>query len=141
MQNQSSCDIIDRTCVSVRRIFHRFAGAEKTLLNAVELEWDNGGFTTLDINADWTLCVADSRWVDPYWDAIGAKREEIAREVGLLEPTDAGEDLGRLVDQKVVSVEELFNEVGELTGIRVIFRDFVFVARMWAGDLEVWVDG
>ena len=130
-----------RTCVGVRRIVHRFAGASSTKLNALELAWDGGAFTTVDVNADWTLCVVDMPWVDPFAGATKAELDRCAREVGLLEPAAAGEDLERLVGQKVVSVELLSNEMAELTGIRAVFAGLVLVARMWAGDLEVRVDG
>ena len=138
---QASRAIAGRTCVGVRRIVHRFAGAASTKLNALEIAWDGGAFTTVDVNADWTLCVVDYQWADPFAGASEAQLAECAREVGLLEPAAAGEDLERLVGQKVTSVELLFNEMTELTGIRAVFAGLVLVARMWAGDLEVRVDG
>jgi hypothetical protein len=128
-----------RTCASVRRVQHRLRGQPHGEPGALELDWGGGEYTTLDVNADWTLDVAFRSWTDPFADASVEERQRLSGDVGLWDTAEPGDDLLALVGRTVTAVQPLLNEVGELTGLEISFAETRVVARVESGGLEVRV--
>lgn len=120
-----------RVCTGIRSFRNTLDSAD---VGPLEIAWCDGGYTSIDVNADWTLNVSDGAWLDPYAKATEEESEKLAREVGLWEPVR---------DERLVGISGLAvsattfeaNEVGEIQGIKVEFNEIVLVARVFGGDL------
>lgn len=126
-------------CTSVRRFQHRFEGEPGSETGPIEFTWDDGSLLTLDANSDWTLHLSGQHWADPYVNASESERQTLAREVGLWHEVQIPSGLRGLVGQGVTSTEPELDEMGELTGLRILFEIQVVNARVLGGELAVEV--
>lgn len=106
----------------------------------IEFAWDDGQFTTLDANSDWTLELSAQPWSDPFANAPTDERHRLAAEVGLWEPAALPSDLQKVVGRTASAVEPMLNEVGELVGVRIGFSDVVVSVSVADGNVVVTVD-
>lgn len=128
-----------RRCASLRRFHHRIEGQSASETGPIEFTWDDGTHLTLDANTDWTLDFSGQQWSDPYAHASASQRLEIAKEVGVWEQGSIPADLNRLIGQVVIEAVQEFNEVGEVTGMTVVFNDQCVSVRVVGGELAVEV--
>ncbi len=133
-------DIEGLRCASVRRMHHRFPGDPPTSSGPVEFGWTGGRYLTLDVNSDWTLNVSERRWEDPLGGVAPHERLELSHIVGFWEIESSPSDLASVVSQRLSEIDTIFNEVGELVGLRLVFEDRVIRAEMYAGDLTVMAE-
>lgn len=131
--------LLGRRCTSIRRFSHHLAGLAPSEPGPIEFSWDDGTHLTLDANTDWTLDLSQQRWADPYAGVEERERQELAQAVGLWEEAAIPAELNRLVGQVVSFAEPQFNEVGEVTGLQLTFKDVTVVARVLTGELAIEV--
>ena len=132
-------DLAGLRCTSVRRFQHRFEGEPGGETGPIEFAWDDGSLLTLDANADWTLHLSSHHWLDPYAKASESERQRLAREVGLWHEVQAESGLQQVVGQAVAAAEPELDEMGELTGLSILFETQVVRARVVEGELTVEV--
>lgn len=139
MNSFDSWSLIGRRCAAVSRVVHQFTGQAPTPTGPLELTWDDGLVTVVDVHADWTLNISIDPWVDPYLQAGSSERDRLGRELGLWSrrPADASNGLSALVGATVTAVEPRYNEVDELVGIDIAFDAIRLTITQWAGDLVV----
>ncbi|MBL0886367.1 hypothetical protein [Myceligenerans indicum] len=133
-------ELVGRRCAAVSRFVHQFTGEPATSTGPLELIWDDGQVTVLDVRSDWTLDVSSDPWVDPYLEATPPEREHLGREVGLWSRIlidESADDLSAVVGARVTAAEPWHNEIGELAGADITFDTARITLRQWAGDLVV----
>lgn len=132
-------DLHGRRCTSIRRFQHRIGDHPSGEFGPLELGWSDGRFTTLDVNADWTLDVAARAWVDPFASISAAERLRVAEDVGVWVLSPHSDELDQVIGCTVTAVEPILNEIGELAGVEIIFGDLDLVATSESGNLTVSV--
>ena len=125
---------IGSVCTSISRALHSGPGIPVSL-GAVQIGWEDSSYTVIDVNADWTISVAQDRWVDPF---RGAKDPDLGH-WELVTACD-GDPLARVLGGVVISYSIQLNRVGELYGIEMMFDRGVLRTRVWGGDLLAVVD-
>lgn len=128
-----------RRCAQLRLWRHRPPGGITTQAVALEITWDDATVLTLDVNADWTLGLAGARWAHPLAGATDAERDRLA-DLGTWQVDDSPADLDSIVGRMVTAVEPYINEVGELSGLTIVFEGTVVRALVFNGELRMEVD-
>ncbi|MCR6705323.1 MAG: hypothetical protein NVV66_11715 [Cellulomonas sp.] len=123
-------------CEMVRIVSHRMPGENARDVVALEFAWDDSTVLTIDVNADWTLCLSRTRWVEPFPGATAAERE-LFPDLGIWEVDDAPVGPASIVGRTVTAAEPMFNEVGEFSGITILLEGVSVRAFSFGGDLQV----
>lgn len=131
--------LLGRRCTAASRILHQFTDEPATWTGPLELMWDDGHFTLLDVRSDWTLRVERQRWTDPLTDVGPDELEVLGREIGLWhrQPVTSTDELADLLGDQVTGVKPWLNEIGEFSGLDIEFSRHRLVVRQFAGDLTV----
>lgn len=117
------------SCISISRAVFSMPGVPATP-GAVQLAWEDGSHTVVDVNADWTLSIGHGLWVDPLG---GVDNADFGK--WTLAAVGARDPLAEVAGSVVVSTSIRLNEVGELNGIDIAFDRGVLRLRVWEGDL------
>lgn len=132
-------EFVGRTCSSVRNVRYHFRDTPVEDVGAVEIGWADGGFTTLDVNSDWTLRLDERPWADPLANVAPLEREAVVFEIGSWELAPASADLCQIVGRTLTRWRPCFDEMGDMTGMDLTFGDLTLGARMWAGEMTARV--
>jgi hypothetical protein len=139
METDNPWGLVGRRCTAASRVLHQFTGEPATWTGPLELSWDDGQFTLLDVRSDWTLRVDRQRWTDPLADAGPDELEVLGHEIGLWHRQRVTEtdDLAVLIGNQVTGVEPWLDEIGQFSGLDIEFTGYRLVVRQFAGDLTV----
>jgi hypothetical protein len=139
METDDPWGLVGRRYTAASRIFHQFTGEPANWSGPLELTWDDGQVTLLDVRSDWTLSISRQKWIDPYAGAGPDELEVLGRDVGLWHRqvvTDSDE-LAKALGNRVIGVEPWLNEIGEFSGLDIEFNRHRLVVRQFAGDPTV----
>ncbi|MCB7135377.1 hypothetical protein [Cellulosimicrobium marinum] len=122
-------------CTAANRAVFWWRG-ESPMPGALELAWEDGSTLVFDVESDWTLAVTGGPWRNPY---AGINTDDPSWDLGTWtkESVGRGEPGLAMVGKRLLNFMPLFNEVGEMAALDLIFEADVLRLEVNGGDLAV----
>ena len=122
-------------CAAAFRVTYWWPG-DQPKPEALELAWEDGSAVVFDVKSDWTLTVTDGPWRDPY---SGVDTSDPSWDLGTWtkDPIDDSDPGEAAVGSVLTDFVPHFNEVGEFSGLDLVFDAIVLHLEVRGGDLTV----
>lgn len=102
------------------------------------MTFDSGDVVLLDVGSDWTLVAYPEPWVDHFEEPLDDDNPEFVRRSGKWSAVALSPDLSdALVGSRITSASLVHNEMGEVSGVRLVTETAVVDASQWGGELQV----